>query len=136
MIGHAALLFRTEHGRPPKSLEELADAKCSPEVFGRGKLAHPDGGTYSLSADGMSGVCSRYGRAEALTPCVERLVAALRLRAHDVPGEVAQQIAAGNPGRHGEALLRSRVLDAAFDLEPVPIQVDDANAIADQSASP
>jgi hypothetical protein len=33
-------------------------------------------------------------------------------------------------------LLGSRVLDAAFDLEPVPIQVDDANAIADQSASP
>jgi len=24
MIGHAAMLFRTEHGRAPKSLEELA----------------------------------------------------------------------------------------------------------------
>ncbi|HYH69426.1 MAG TPA: DUF1559 domain-containing protein, partial [Urbifossiella sp.] len=74
MIGHAALLYRTEHGRAPKSLEELAEAKCAPGVFGRGDLAHPDGGTYSLSADGMSGVCSRFGRVEALTPCVERLV--------------------------------------------------------------
>jgi hypothetical protein len=74
MIGHAALLFRTEHGRAPKSLEELAEAKCAPGVFGRGDLAHPDGGTYSLSADGMSGVCSRYGRVENLTPCIERLV--------------------------------------------------------------
>ena len=74
MIGHAALLFRTEHGRAPKSLEELAETKCAPGVFGRGDLAHPDGGTYSLSADGMSGVCSKYGRVENLTPCIERPV--------------------------------------------------------------
>jgi hypothetical protein len=74
MIGHAALLFRTEHGRPPKSLEELAEAKCAPGVFGKGDLAHPDGGTYALSADGMSGVCSKYGRVESLTPCSERPV--------------------------------------------------------------
>jgi hypothetical protein len=74
MIGHAALMFRTEHGRPPRSLQELADAKCAPGVFGQGALAHPDGGTYSLTPDGMSGVCSRFGRTEALTPCVERLV--------------------------------------------------------------
>jgi hypothetical protein len=75
MIGHAALMFRTEHGRPPKSLQELADAKCAPGVFGQGDLPHPDGGMYSLTPDGMSGVCSRFGRAEALTPCIERLVA-------------------------------------------------------------
>jgi hypothetical protein len=74
MIGHAALMFRTEHGRPPRSLEELADAKCAPGVFGKGELAHPDGGTYSLTADGMSGVCSKYGRAGSLTPCIERTV--------------------------------------------------------------
>jgi hypothetical protein len=74
MIGHAALMFRTEHGRPPRSLQELADTKCAPGVFGQGDLAHPDGGTYSLTPDGMSGVCSRFGKAEALTPCAERLV--------------------------------------------------------------
>ena len=75
MIGHAALLFRTEHGRPPKSLEELARAGCAPGVFGEDDLTHPDGGTYSLTGDGMSGVCSKYGRAEFLTPCIERPLA-------------------------------------------------------------
>jgi hypothetical protein len=71
MIGHACLLFRTEHGRAPKSLEELAQAGCAPGVFGQGDLAGPEGSGYSLSADGMSGVCARYGRSDALTPCSE-----------------------------------------------------------------
>ncbi len=84
MIGHAALLFRTEYGRAPKSLEELADTKCAPGIFGKEKLAHPDGGAYSLSEDGMSGVCSKYGRANALTPCIERAVT-------EVSGEEAEQ---------------------------------------------
>ena len=84
MIGHAALLFHAEHGRAPKSLEELADTKCTPGVFGKGKLAHPDSGTYSLSEDGMSGLCSKYGRANALTPCIERTVT-------EVLGDEAEQ---------------------------------------------
>ena len=84
MIGHAALLFRTEHGRAPKSLEELAESKCAPGVFGKGELAHPDGGTYSLSADGMTGVCSRYGTAGNMTPCIERQVT-------EVSGEEAEE---------------------------------------------
>jgi hypothetical protein len=74
MIGHACLMFRTEHGRAPKSLAELAEAKCAPGVFGQGELAHPDGGTYSLTADGMAGVCSKWGRADNLTPCLEHPV--------------------------------------------------------------
>lgn len=74
MIGHAALLFRNENGRAPHSLQELADSKCAPGIFGKGKLAHPDGGKYTLSADGMSGVCSKYGQAGSLTPNIERLV--------------------------------------------------------------
>jgi hypothetical protein len=84
MIGHAALLFRTEHGRAPKSLEELVESKCAPGVFGKGALVHPDGGSYSLSADGMSGLCSKYGRIELLTPCLERLVT-------EVSGEEGQE---------------------------------------------
>jgi hypothetical protein len=67
---------------------------------------------------------------------VERLIAALRFRAHDMPSEVAQQIATGDPRRQGEPLLGSRVVDAAFDLEPVPIQIGQTNAVANQSASP
>jgi hypothetical protein len=84
MIGHAALMFRTEFGRAPISLEELAETKCAPGVFGQGALAHPDGGTYSLSADGISGVCSKYGRIEALAPCLEHLVT-------EVTGEEAEE---------------------------------------------
>src|SRR5262249_20020790 len=53
---------------------ELAEGKCAPGVFGKGDLEHPDGGTYSLAADGMSGVCSKWGRAEALNPCIEHPV--------------------------------------------------------------
>jgi hypothetical protein len=71
MIGHAALLYRTEHGRAPQSLEELAQSQCAPGLFGKGELACPDGGAYTLSADGMTGVCSHHGQAHALTPCCE-----------------------------------------------------------------
>jgi prepilin-type processing-associated H-X9-DG protein len=71
MIGHAALLFRTEHGRAPASLAELEQAQCSPGKFGQGNLACPDGGTYRLSDDGMTGVCSHHGPANSLTPCCE-----------------------------------------------------------------
>jgi hypothetical protein len=91
MIGHAALLFRTEHGRAPKSLEELAEAKCAPGVFGQGELAHPDGGTYALSNDGMAGVCSKYGRVESLSPCIEHLVT-------EVSGDEAEEYKQFLPG--------------------------------------
>src|SRR5205823_2467376 len=75
MIGHASLLYRTETGRTPASLEALAKAGCIPGRFGEGSLACPDGGTYSLSADGTAGVCSHHGHAQALTPCCEIPVA-------------------------------------------------------------
>jgi hypothetical protein len=114
MIGHAAMLYRSEHGRPPESLDELRDADCLPRQFRTeasaarqereqqllcdlesddaevreqaaaeleklsrpdGALADacccPDGGTYHLSADGMSGVCTCHGRAHFLTPNLE-----------------------------------------------------------------
>lgn len=84
MINHASLLFRSEFGRPPRSLEELAETKCAPGVFGRDDLAHPDGGTYLLAPDGMSGLCSKYGRAESLSPCLEHLVS-------EVSGQEAEE---------------------------------------------
>ncbi|MCI0457783.1 MAG: DUF1559 domain-containing protein, partial [Gemmataceae bacterium] len=71
MIGHAALLYLAEHGKPPASLEELAKAGCVPGAFGQGALACPDGGQYRLSADGLTGGCSHHGPAHALTPCCE-----------------------------------------------------------------
>ena len=55
---------------------------------------------------------------------------------HDVAREVAQQVAAWDPCGQREPLLFGRVLDAAFDLEPMPIEIGEANAIADQSRVP
>jgi hypothetical protein len=71
MIGHAALLYRTQTGRAAETLQDLVQANCAPGEFGSGKLVCPDGGSYALSADGRSGVCSHHGQAACLTPCCE-----------------------------------------------------------------
>ncbi|HEV3261135.1 MAG TPA: hypothetical protein VG013_30060, partial [Gemmataceae bacterium] len=71
MIGHASLLYRTEHGCKPDLIEALAKEKCSPGRFNEGELRCPDGGTYTLSKDGNAGVCSHHGHAHFLTPCCE-----------------------------------------------------------------
>lgn len=71
MIERAALMFRTETGRAPKSLEELAKAGCAPGVFGTGALACPWGGKYELTADGMSATSTDLGAAGALRPLIE-----------------------------------------------------------------
>ncbi len=70
MVGHAALLYRTERSQAPASPDDLDKAKCLP-----GPLTCPDGGKYTLSADGSSGVCSHHGHANFLTPCLEAPVA-------------------------------------------------------------
>jgi hypothetical protein len=71
MVGHAALLYRTERGRWPASLEELRSADASPGLFGEGALSCPEGGLYALSEDGTTGVCTRHGHALRLTPNLE-----------------------------------------------------------------
>ena len=71
MIGHASLLFRTQFGRNPQSLAELAETHCAPGKFGEGDLASPLGGVYSLSPDGLTGLCSVAGSPRELTPCCE-----------------------------------------------------------------
>ncbi|HEV3236064.1 MAG TPA: DUF1559 domain-containing protein, partial [Gemmataceae bacterium] len=71
MIGHAGLLHRAENGSGASSLEALVKGKCLPEHFGEGHLLCPDGGKYSLSADGLSGVCSHHGHALSMIPCCE-----------------------------------------------------------------
>jgi hypothetical protein len=73
-IGHAAQMYRTEFGRSAKSLDELAAAGCCPGPFNKGELVCPDGGRYTLAADGSCGVCSHHGRADQLRPCAEVLV--------------------------------------------------------------
>ena len=71
MIGHGAMLFQTQTGRAPKSLEELASGGCAPGLFGQGKYRCPDGGRYALAGDGVTAACSHHGCAESLTPCCE-----------------------------------------------------------------
>ena len=71
MIGHAALLHRTQTGELAQSLAELAESGCAPGEFGGGAFACPDGGEYSLAADGLTGVCTHHGYAGNLTPCLE-----------------------------------------------------------------
>jgi len=71
MIGHAAMLYQTQFGKAPESLEQLADAKCAPCVFGSGKFRCPCGGQYELTDDGTTGVCSHHGHAHRLIPCAE-----------------------------------------------------------------
>ncbi len=70
MIGHAAMLHRTQYGKQASSLAQLVDHGCAPEKFGDGGLPCPCGGTYSLSADG-TGVCSVHGTSRDLVPCSE-----------------------------------------------------------------
>jgi hypothetical protein len=71
MIGNAALLYRTETGRAPASLEDLVKTECLPGEFNEGDFTCPDGGTYSLSDDGRFGTCSHHGHAQCMTPCCE-----------------------------------------------------------------
>jgi hypothetical protein len=71
MIGHSALFHLTQHGKTPESLAELAKAHSAPGEFGKGRLACPDGGEYTLAPDGLTAVCSHHGHAHALIPCCE-----------------------------------------------------------------
>jgi hypothetical protein len=71
MIGHAAMLYRTQYGRDAKSLAELTDGGCLPKFSERDTLFCPCGGKYSLSADSTTGVCSYHGHARQMVPCLE-----------------------------------------------------------------
>ncbi len=80
MIGHAAMLYRTQFGKQAKSLDELVESGCAPAFLadpraagGNDLLACPDGGTYTLSEDGTTGVCSHHGHSRQLAPCLEAL---------------------------------------------------------------
>ena len=75
MIGHASLMYRTEYGRAAKSLTDLEHADCCPGRFNKDDLVCMDGGKYTLSADGLHGVCSHHGHADRLAPCCETALA-------------------------------------------------------------
>ena len=72
MIGHGAMLYRTQFGKKPASLDEIVAAKCAPAEFaagGKQTICCPTGGKYSLSPDGLTGTCSNHGTAHEMVPC-------------------------------------------------------------------
>jgi tetratricopeptide (TPR) repeat protein len=77
MIGHAAMLYRTQYGKLPRSLDELISSGCAwafaddATVVNHHAAECPCGGKYSLAPDGMTGVCSHHGSALELVPCRE-----------------------------------------------------------------
>jgi hypothetical protein len=75
MLGHAALLFRTQFGTEPKSIDELVRTKCAPASFAgtssNGGLKNPFGGRYSLDPNGLAGLCTANGSPSDLIPCCE-----------------------------------------------------------------
>jgi hypothetical protein len=70
LIGHAAELYATQFGKKPASLRDIEKSGLSP-IFNVGPFASPFGGAYSLSADGLVGVCSILGTVDAPTPISE-----------------------------------------------------------------
>ncbi len=71
MIGHAALLYRTQFGKEPESIQQLVDAGCAPAEFADGRLQNPFGGRYTLAPDGLAGLCSVNGLPSDLIPNAE-----------------------------------------------------------------
>jgi hypothetical protein len=75
MIGHAALLYRTQFGKEPESIRQLVDAGCAPAEFAisssNGRLQNPFGGRYTLAPDGLTGLCSVNGLPSDLVPNAE-----------------------------------------------------------------
>ncbi|MCS7304800.1 MAG: hypothetical protein NZ602_06810 [Thermoguttaceae bacterium] len=83
MIGHAAMLYQTQYGKKPQSLQDLVDGGCAPAAFTSPRtkvetrteaeqvFCCPCGGTYSLAPDGLTGVCSHHGRALEMVPCLD-----------------------------------------------------------------
>ena len=41
MLGHAAMLYRTEQGEAPESVAQLLETQCLPPEFGEGRLTCP-----------------------------------------------------------------------------------------------
>jgi len=73
MIAGAGLLYSSQEGKLPASLEDLVKDECLPSSFIDGRTTCPDGGSYSLTKRGALTVaqCARHGTDAFLTPGIE-----------------------------------------------------------------
>ncbi len=74
MLNYASLLYKSELGESPSSIEDLIEHQCLPERFSPDTFKCADGGHYSLARDKDEldyAVCSRHGNDRFLTPCIE-----------------------------------------------------------------
>ncbi len=66
-VASAALLFRSENGRPPRSIEEMRDLR----YLSDGAARCPDGGDLSLDPSGALAACRVHGTGALSAPCLE-----------------------------------------------------------------
>lgn len=71
MITFASLLYQTQYGQKPTSLEQLRARGCLGNADKPIELACPGGGNYTLADDGVRGCCSHHGSFHALKPANE-----------------------------------------------------------------
>ncbi len=75
LFEYSVLLFRTQFGRNPVSLAEIAERGCLPAAANQGRLCCPCSGTYSLIEEKQDELafpkCSSHGSASHLIPCID-----------------------------------------------------------------
>lgn len=79
MIEHAAMLFRIETQRKPKSLDDLAARRYIDADW----LQCPDGGAYALQPQGYMATCAVHNRLRFLTPNIARALKVVTKREAD-----------------------------------------------------
>jgi hypothetical protein len=125
MLGHACALYRTEHGRPPASLDELATAQCVPGLFNEGKFVCPCGGQYSLAAVGQGGVCSHHGSDHALRPCCEIPIKEVSSQEAEAYQQFVQEYSQYWRTYFDPIALRIQVTDKRYRLETIVLPLID-----------
>ena len=125
MLGHACALYRTEHGRPPTGLDELATAQCVPGTFNEGKFVCPCGGQYSLAANGQGGVCSLHGSDHALRPCCEIPIGDVSSQEAEAYQQFVQEYSQYWRTFFDPIALRIQVTDKRYRLETIVLPLID-----------
>lgn len=71
LLGYASLLQRTQTGQPPATVDDSLQSGWLGTDKYPVTIACPDGGTYTLSENGLLAACSHHGHPESMIPCCE-----------------------------------------------------------------